>query len=58
MNLEKRLGKLESYCPRRRRIEDLSDNELAELVTGIEGVELDAVSNEYLQAVVNGSAPF
>jgi len=57
MNLQKRIDRLESHHPRQRRIEDLSSNELAELVTGIEGVELDAVSDEYLEAIVRSEQP-
>ena len=35
MSLEKRLDRLGDYCPKQRRIEDMTDDELAELVTGI-----------------------
>jgi len=41
MSLEKRLGRLEGYCPKQRTVEDLSNDELTELVTGIPGTKFD-----------------
>lgn len=58
MSIEKRIERLENQHPRRRRIEELTSNELAELITGVKGTKADDLSIEYLQAVVNGSAPF
>ena len=57
MNIQSRLDKLENYCPKQRRIEDMTDNELAELVTGIPGTKSDDLTDEYLQAVVRGEKP-
>lgn len=34
MSLEKRLDRLEDYCPKHRTIEDMTDDELAQLITG------------------------
>ena len=57
MSLEKRLNRLEDYCPKNRRIEDMTNDELAELVTGIPGTKFDDLTDEYLQAVVRGEQP-
>ena len=57
MSFEKRLHRLEDYCPKRRRIEEMTNDELVELVTGIPGTKFDDLTDEYLQAVVRGEQP-
>lgn len=51
MSLEKRLKRLENRHPKQRTVEEMTDNELAELVTGIPGTKFDDLTNEYLQIV-------
>ena len=55
MSLEKRLDRLEDYYPKQRTVEDLSNDELAELVTGIPGTKFDDLTVKYLQAIDNPS---
>ena len=57
MSLEKRLDRLEGYCPKQRRIEDMTNDELAELVTGVPGTKFDDLTDEYLQAIARGEQP-
>jgi len=57
MSLKKRLHKLESYSPEQRRIEDLSDDELAEFITGTPGTKSDDITDGYLQAIAKGEKP-
>ena len=57
MSLKKRLDRLEDYCPKQRTVKDLSDDELAEIITGIPGTKGDDLADEYLQAVVRGEQP-
>ena len=52
MSLEKRLHRLEDYCPKQKTVEDLTNDELAELVTGIPGTKFNDLTDEYLQAIV------
>ena len=54
MSIEKRIQKLENRSPRQRTIEEMTNDELAELVTGIPGTKFDDLTDEYLQAVVRG----
>ena len=57
MSLEKRLDRLESYYPKQRTVEDLTNDELSELVTGIPGTKFDDLTDEYLQAIARGEQP-
>ena len=57
MSLEKRIQKLENRHSRQRTIEEMTSDELAELVTGIPGTKFDDLTDEYLQAVVRGEQP-
>ena len=57
MSLEKRLDRLEGYCPKQRTVEEMTSDELAELVTGIQGIKFDDLTDEYLQAIVRGEKP-
>ena len=57
MKIKKRVDRLGGYCPKQRAVEDLSNDELAELVTGIPGPKFDDLTDEYLQAVVRGGKP-
>lgn len=56
-NIKKRIEKLENRSPRQRTIEELSDDELAELVTGVPGTKSDDLTDEYLQTIVRGETP-
>ena len=57
MSLEKRLDRLEGYCPKQRTVEEMASDELAELITGIPGTKFDDLTEEYLQTVVRGEKP-
>lgn len=57
MSLEKRLDRLEDYCPKQRTVEEMTNDELAELVTGIPGTKFDDLTDEYLQAIARGEQP-
>ena len=57
MSIEKRIQKLENRSPRQRTIEEMTNDELAELVTGIPGTKFDNLTDEYLQAVARGEQP-
>ena len=57
MSLEKRLDRLENYYPKQRTVEEMTSDELAELITGIPGTKFDDFTDEYLQAVVKGEQP-
>jgi len=48
MNIAKRLHRLEDFLPRARAIEELSDDELAEVITGIPGTNSDELTDDYL----------
>ena len=54
MSLEKRLHRLEDYCPKQRPIEEMTSDQLAELVTDILGTKFDDLTDEYLQAIARG----
>ncbi|MFC1968852.1 hypothetical protein ACFLVX_05685 [Chloroflexota bacterium] len=56
-NIEKRLDRLEGYYPKQRTVEEMTSDELAELVTGIPGTKFDDLTVEYLEAVVRGEKP-
>jgi len=58
MSLEKRIEKLENKTPRRQRtVEEMTDDELTELVTSIPGYKFEDLTDEYLQAIVRGEQP-
>ena len=57
MSLEKRLHRLEDHCPKQRTVKDMTDNELAELITGIPGTKSEDLTEEYLEAVIRGEQP-
>jgi len=57
MSLEKRLDRLEDYCPKQRTVEEMTSDELAEMVTGIPGTKFDDLTDEYLQAIARGEQP-
>ncbi len=57
MSIEKRIQKLENRSPRQRTIEEMTNDELAELVTGIPGTKFDDLTDEYLQAIARGEQP-
>ena len=57
MTIKKRLDRLEDYCPKQRTVEEMTSDELAELVTGIPGTKFDDLTDEYLQAVARGEKP-
>ena len=57
MNIQSRLDKLENYCPKQRTVKDMTDNELAELITGIPGTKSEDLTEEYLDAVIRGEQP-
>lgn len=57
MSLKRRLHKLENYFPKQRTVKDLSDDELAEVITGIPGTKSDDLTDEYLRDVARGEKP-
>ena len=57
MSIEKRIQKLENRSPRQRTIEEMTNDELAELITGIPGTKFDDLTDEYLQAIARGEQP-
>ncbi len=56
-DLEKRIERLENRHPKQRTVKDMTDNELAELITGIAGTKAVDLTDEYLQAVARGEKP-
>ena len=57
MSLKKRLDRLEGYYPKQRTVEEMTSDELAEMVTGIPGTKAVDLTDEYLQAVAKGEKP-
>jgi hypothetical protein len=55
MSLEHRLDWLERHALRPRAIWEMSDSELAELATGLPGADPHDLSDDFLQAIVDGS---
>ncbi len=49
MSIEKRLHRLEDYCPKQRTVKDLSDDELAEVITGIPGTKREDLTDDDLK---------
>ena len=55
MSLERRIQKLENRFPRRRRTNrEMTDDELAEIITGIPGTKADDLSDDFLLAIIRG----
>ena len=58
MSLEKRVQKLEDRTPRRRRTNrEMTDDELAEIITGIPGTKSDDLTDDYLESIIRGEHP-
>ena len=58
MSLEKRVQKLEDRAPRRRRTNrEMTDDELAEIITGIPGTKSDDLTDDYLESIIKGEHP-
>lgn len=57
MNLKNRLDKLERGYRKRWTVKNMTDDGLAELVTGIPGTKSDNLTDEYLQAAAGDEKP-
>lgn len=53
MSLEKRIRELENWVPRRRATKDMTDDELAELITGKRDTEADDLTDAEIEAIAN-----
>jgi len=57
MTIKKRLDRLEDYCPKQRTVKDMTDDELAQLITGNPDAKASDLTDEYLQAIIRGEQP-
>lgn len=56
MSLEKRLNRLEDYCPKQRQIEEMTSDELAQLITGNPDAKAADLSDADLEAIAGGES--
>ena len=54
MKLEKRIRELEGRYPKGRRPEDLTDDELAQVITGDPSAKSSDLTDEELEAILEG----
>ncbi len=56
-NMEKRIERLENRHPKHRTVKDMTDDELAAIITGNLDAKASDLTDEYLQAIERGGKP-
>jgi hypothetical protein len=52
VSLEKRLDRLENYCPQNRTVKDMTDKELEELICAELGIPASELTEERLEELI------
>ena len=56
MNLKNRLDRLEGYYPKQRTVKNMTDDELAQLITGNPDAKATDLSDADLESIVRGES--